>query len=76
MKAVAKRSTMHFTAVSLVSALVLALTTTAAPLEARQDALKPFEVTAVVYNSYNGRPGGYPCMENNRASIETPTDVR
>ena len=30
-------------------------------LEARQESLKPFEVTATVYNSPNGRPGSYPC---------------
>lgn len=52
---------MRFTFSSLTAALALTFaTTSAAPLESRQDALKPFEVTAAVYNNYNGRPGSYP----------------
>lgn len=48
-----------------VSILAVALTfgsslSSATPLEARQDALKPFEITAMTYNSPNGRPGNYP----------------
>lgn len=55
---------MRFTLSSLTAALALAFATTpAAPLDSRQDVLKPLEVTAAVYNNYNGRPGSYPCMK-------------
>jgi hypothetical protein len=55
---------MHFTLSSLVSTLAFTFAAASAvPLEARQNVLKPFEVTAAVYNNYNGRPGSYPCTK-------------
>ena len=53
---------MRFTVSSLVAAaLALTPSATATPLSPRQEALKPFEVTATSYTAPNGRPGSYPC---------------
>ena len=45
----------------LAGAAIFALQTSAAPLEARQDELKPFEVTSMASSSPPGRPGSTPC---------------
>ncbi|OSS50380.1 hypothetical protein B5807_04811 [Epicoccum nigrum] len=63
---------MRFTISSLVAA-ALALThlATATPLSPRQEALKPFEVTATTYSAPNGRPGSYPWITI-RANVTDP----
>lgn len=54
---------MRFAASTLTVSLAVSSAVSASELlEARQEALKPFEVTATVFNSPNGRPGSYPCM--------------
>ncbi|KAF3048207.1 hypothetical protein E8E12_011244 [Didymella heteroderae] len=62
---------MRITLLSLSVNLAFAFAISAAPLDARQDALKPFEVTAAVYNNYNGRPGSYPWTRI-RANVTDP----
>lgn len=53
---------MRFTFSTLVAALVSSsATASAAPVETRQDALKPFEVTAMAYNAPSGLAGSSPC---------------
>ena len=47
----------------LTGAALFALQTSAAPLEARQDELKPFEVTSMASSSPPGRPGETPCTQ-------------
>ena len=56
---------MRFIASVFTVALVFGSSASASELlEARQESLKPFEVTATVYNSPNGRPGSYPCKSS------------
>ena len=55
-------SRMHFFSV-LTGAAIFALTASAIPLEARQDELKPFEVTGMASSYPPGRPGSTPCMQ-------------
>ncbi|KAF3008614.1 hypothetical protein E8E13_008051 [Curvularia kusanoi] len=65
---------MRFTLTSIATALALSSATplvSATPLSARQEALKPFEVTAASYNAPNGRPGSYPWITV-RANITDP----
>ncbi|OSS50381.1 hypothetical protein B5807_04810 [Epicoccum nigrum] len=52
-------SRMHFFSI-LTGAAIFALTASAIPLEARQDELKPFEVTGMASSSPPGRPGSTP----------------
>lgn len=47
----------------LTGAAIFALQTSAAPLEARQDELKSFEVTSMAKSSPPGRPGSTPCTQ-------------
>lgn len=55
----------------LTGAALFALQTSAAPLEARQDELKPFEVTSMASSSPPGRPGETP-WRYIRANITDP----
>jgi hypothetical protein len=63
---------MRFTITSLIAAAVaLTPSATATPVSPRQEALKPFEVTATTYSAPNGRPGTYPCTPSPPLSFPT-----
>lgn len=53
---------MQFFSSAIVGATIFGLLASAVPLEARQDELQPFQVTAVASQSPPGRPGSSPCM--------------
>ena len=54
---------MRFFTFVFPGATIFGLFASASPLEVRQDALQPFQITAVHSNSPPGRPGSPPCMQ-------------
>lgn len=64
---------MHFFASILASTAIFGSLSTASPLETRQEALKPFEVTAVTSYSPSGRPGSDPCTQPFKLNPNTIT---
>jgi hypothetical protein len=65
---------MLFTTSALVALLAYTSSTTATPLQARQDTLKDWEVTAVSVFSPSGRPGSYP-WATLTANVTDPNEI-
>jgi len=65
---------MHFTTSTLAAILAITSSVAATPLQARQDALKDWEVTGVAVGTPSGRPGSYP-WASITANVTDPNQI-